>query len=229
MQRTFRTKLRRFRHRAFNYGPKSWATRRVIANFADKAGLVYFGSVNQHNDEHNVIRGFTASLTHTDDHYCVGSFEGYDVMLVKRTDFVQNLDGSTSSHDWSILAITLQNARHIPHLFIKPLGHNEKAYNNFFATFPALKEAGIGVTKEYGQDFLSRFKIYVKPSHSIEVEDVINEKTARTMGAHFWPRSAEINDNMLYIYDNSSKITNHSLSGLMKSGIWLAQQLDEQD
>lgn len=41
----------------------------VLKKFAHKIGLVYFGVVDQHQDDHEVIRGLTVSTTHRDDHY----------------------------------------------------------------------------------------------------------------------------------------------------------------
>lgn len=228
MKRTSATKLHQFWYSLGSRGPLYWKTRRMIAKFASKTGLVYFGAVHQHDDEHSVIRGFTASLTHTDNHYCVGSFEGYDVLLVNRTDFLQNHDKSISSHNWMILAISLQNVRDIPHLLLRSTGPKESAYRAFFTIFPLLKEVSFGVLNKYGQEFLNRFKLYTKPSHAIEVEEIIDKDIYQALGAHFWPRSAEISGNMLYIYDNNPNITRHSLDALMQQGVWLAQQLDKQ-
>ena len=56
--------------------------RHIIKKFTNKIGLVYFGAVNQHQDDNRLVRGFTVSQSHQDDHYSVGTVEGYNVTLV---------------------------------------------------------------------------------------------------------------------------------------------------
>ena len=48
------------------------ATKKIIKQFAHKFDLVYFGYVNQREDEHELIRGITVAASHVDSHFCVG-------------------------------------------------------------------------------------------------------------------------------------------------------------
>jgi hypothetical protein len=61
-----------------HYSPRLRARGVVLRRFSKKLGFVYFGNVDQHDDEHEVIRGLTVSTTHKDAHYAVGSFDDYD-------------------------------------------------------------------------------------------------------------------------------------------------------
>ena len=61
---------------------RSRMTSSAVRKFADSLGMVYFGLVNQRNDEHRLVRGHTVSATHRDDNYCVGTIRGYDTCLL---------------------------------------------------------------------------------------------------------------------------------------------------
>ena len=82
--------------------------RGAIESFADKAGLVYFGYVDQRDDDHRLIRGHTVSATHQDNHYCIGTVRGYDVMLVLRNDVVRVPSGTRLlSGGWACIRMHL--------------------------------------------------------------------------------------------------------------------------
>ena len=61
---------------------KTRATRQAMRRFADRAGLVYFGYANQHDDDHRLVRGHTVSHTHIDDYLCIGTIRGYDTTVL---------------------------------------------------------------------------------------------------------------------------------------------------
>ena len=72
---------------------------------AEKVGLVYFGYVDQRDDDHRLIRGHTVSQTHQDNHYCIGTVRGYDVMLALRNDVIRTRSGKDERCHWLIYAI----------------------------------------------------------------------------------------------------------------------------
>lgn len=57
---------------------------KLFRDFADKLGFVYFGFVDQRDDEHQLIRGLTLSTTHRDDNYCVGTYHSYDIAFCEQ-------------------------------------------------------------------------------------------------------------------------------------------------
>ena len=210
------------------WSPNARTRKRIIKKFADKIGLIYFGFVNQHSDDHKIIRGFTVSASHQDNHYSVGSFDGYDVSIVDRCDAIWQPDNSIKTFNWLIMAFDLHTVQDIPHFFLNALNHDPKPYASLFTTFPALKEIGLGTFEDYGIEFTSRFSIYAKPTDSIQIERLIPANTARILGAHFWPLSIEQHENVLYIYSDIEHVTSHLLDTMLENGLWLARFLDSQ-
>lgn len=202
--------------------------KRLILKFAKKMGLIYFGAVDQHKDEHKVVRGFTVSSSHRDYHYSVGSVDGYDMILVDRTDVISQKDGSTAIYNWLIMAFDLNTKIDVPHLFINSNNHNPAAYGSLFDTFPILTPVTLGTFEAYDPEFTNRFTIYTQPSDFIEVERLFPSRTIRVLGAHFWPYSAEVKDGVLYIYSSDDHITQNTLDTMLEIGIWLAKQIDSQ-
>jgi hypothetical protein len=196
--------------------------------FAEKTGLVYFGSVSQHSDEHKIVRGFTVSSSHQDRHYSVGSVGGYDTILVDRNDAVWQSDGSIAIYNWLIIAIDLHTERDIPHFFLHANRRSSKAYETLFTAFPAMKEIHLGTFDRYSPEFTSRFSLYSQPSVSIEVERLFPSDITRVLGAHFWPLSVEQYESILYIYSDGKRVTPSLLNAMLENGLWLAGHLDSQ-
>ena len=40
------------------------AARKIVQQFAEQAGLIYFGTINPRDDDYHPIRGYTMSTTH---------------------------------------------------------------------------------------------------------------------------------------------------------------------
>lgn len=202
--------------------------KRVITKFVKKMGFVYFGSVNQHHDDHRIVRGFSVSSTHHDNHYSVGAIDGYDVTLVDRSDTTRDDDGKKVAFNLMIIEIDLHTANDIPHIFISAKNHDPKPYINLFRTFPALKEVDMGTFEPYGPEFTSRYDIFAKPTQAIEVERLFPASSARIIGAHFWPFSAEVHEKTVYMYADNERVTSNLLDALIENGVWLAKHLDLQ-
>lgn len=200
--------------------------RKVIMRFVDKIGLVYFGNVDAHVDEHSVVRGLTVSSSHQDSHYAVGSFDGYDVSIVDRVDTVEVSPGQLKTHNWLIVAIDLQNSKDVPHMFIGAHHHEDSSYSKLFTAFNTLQPVALGTFENYSGEFTKRYNVYAAPSHFIEAEQYFTSEITRMMAAHFWPLSIEVVDSVLYVYSDSSIVTTHLLEIMVKNGLWLAKQLD---
>lgn len=221
----------KFRHLSYNIIhniPANRVKKRLITRFTKKSGLVYFGTVDQHKDEHRVVRGFTVSSSHRDYHYSVGSVDGYDVALVDRTDIISQKDDSIIDYNWLILAFDLHTKIDVPHLFINSNSHNPAAYATLFEIFPILTPVILGTFENYDTEFTNRFTIYTQPSDFIEVERLFPAKTARVLSAHFWPYSAEVKDGVLYIYSSDNHISQNTLDTMLEIGVWLVKQIDSQ-
>lgn len=199
---------------------------RTIKKFSKKIGLVYFGAVNQHTDEHQVVRGFTASSTHHDYHYCVGSIDGYDITIVDRDDASSSVDGSIKFNNWLVLSFKLQTHQDVPHVFVNANNHDTHAYSNIFAIYPALGQINFGTFEQYDIEFTSRFKVYSLLTDSIMIERLLPANATRVLGAHFWPYSAELNEGYLYVYCDANNISSSTLDAMFEGGLWLARYID---
>lgn len=199
---------------------------RVLKKFTEHLGLVYFGMVDQHDDEHSAIRGFTASLTHSDSHYAVGTYEGYDIRLVDRFDVLRIPGHDNHQQLWTIIEIKLQS-RGLPHVFFVPTGRESGEYARLFATQPHLQPLNsmIGASN-HSPEFHGRYQILARPTFSHEVERLFSSPIIVSMGARFWPHGVEIDHDTLYLYLTQSKLTKSVLETSLASCLWLADIID---
>jgi hypothetical protein len=198
----------------------------IIRQFAQKIGLVYFGVVDQHQDDHDVIRGLTVSTTHRDDHYAVGSFDGYDISLVDRFDIVMNHHGAPEEHSWVILQISLENGDELPHMFMKPNNHAQNAYTKFFNAYTYLKPVNGLFQGSHSAEFHSRYEVFMNASKAIEIEEILTPKVTHTIAARFWPHAIEIFEGKVYVYTTQTQLTETLLDTCLESALWLARTLD---
>lgn len=201
----------------------------LLRKFARKIGLVYFGVVDQHQDEHEVIRGLTVSTTHIDDHYAVGSFDGYDVSLVDRFDVLVDPKGESSEHSWIILRLGLQTPRNFPHLFLNPLSHADGAYSKFFNAHNTLKPVNDLFIAEHTQEFHSRYEVLANSTHAQNIEAIFTPEVTKTIAARLWPHAVEIFDGYVYVYTTQTELSEVLLETCLESALWLAQVLDKED
>lgn len=201
---------------------------RVIMKFAEKLGFVYFGSVDQHHDDHHIVKGLTVSSSHDDAHYSVGSFDGYDVSIVDRIDTIKKPNGKPITHSWIIVEIDLHN-NDIPHVFVGAHDHSDSAYEKLFTAFPALQPVPLGTFEQYPDEFTKRYSLFGMPAQFITIEKYFNAELTRTIAAHFWPYSFEVTDGALYVYADNQIVSMHLLDSMLKNALWLAEQLDKTD
>lgn len=225
MKARFSSKIRTVSHNIFRNITATRSDRRVFERFDKKNGLIYFGAVNQHTDE-NIIRGFTASATHQDNHFSVGTISDYNVSIVDRSDALLNDGGSVWFNNWIIIAIDLKNNQDLPHIFFGANNQNDNPYKTLFETNSILQKINLGTFETYGEDFTSRFTIYSPLADAIQVEKLFPAVTARVISTHLWPYSVEITKSVLYVYCSSERVTTNDLTGMLNIGLWLARHVD---
>lgn len=208
------------------FSPKAHARSRVIRRFVKKLGLVYFGAVDQHRDDHQVVRGLTISTSHQDNHYAVGSYNDYDVSVVDRSDAVRQADG-VIRHTWFIMQIDLKSTRQLPHVFLKPNNHNSESYQRLFTAFGSLQPINTLLVGQHGSEFHDRYQLYAVPTHTQEAERYFSHTVTQQIASRFWPYAIELFDNKLYIYDTEVSLNETRLQMILESGVWLAETLDE--
>ncbi len=228
MSRTILKQVRRYARRIFLNPVNNRTRKHVISKFASKYKLNYVGFIDQSNINYSVIRGFSVSSSHEDNHYCIGQVSDYDVALVDRVDAIWKPDGSTVQHNWLVMSFNLKTKSDIPHFFIHARNHESDAFRTLFSTHPSIKEADLGTFENYSPEFTSRFNIYTQPSLVIQIEKLLPNSAARVIGAHFWPLSAEHQDHVIYIYADNKQVTANLLDTMLKCGLWLAKHLDHQ-
>lgn len=200
----------------------------VISKFANKSGMVYFGYVDKMSDDYKVVRGFTVSASHQDNHYTVGTIDGYNIRLVHRTDTIWQ-DNRPTTHNWLIMAIDLQTQEPIPHFLIGANNRDLRPFSALFSSFPNMHPmSSCDLGKNADKEFVSRFSIYARPAKAADVLSLFTIDATRTLAAHFWPLSVEQHDNVLYIYSVDDKVTAMLLETMLKNGLWLANHLDNQ-
>lgn len=199
--------------------------RRVFTQFADKLGLVYFGYVDQRDDEHRLVRGLTVSGSHRDNHYCIGSFNGYDITLVERTDTLHFPGKPSKNHTWIIMVFDLHAIRDLPHIFVGLHTHSDTFYSHLFTKFASL--TSVPLLQPYSPGFVGRYRMYTEPSQFHAAQQFITPEMAKVIGDHFGSFTFEIAENCLYMYTEHQRPTASLLDAMIKNGAWLARSIDE--
>ncbi len=195
-----------------------FAIGQVIKQFAAKHHLVYFGGVDSTSDEHQLIRGITASTHHTDNHYTVGTFEGHDLMLVQRRKVVSHPGKPSSNYSWLILAIDLKHSG-LPHIFVDGLHHSDAFYANLHIGFAKLQDltnlvAPIGKARLFAPtDALPVLHSLLKPDFIDSVRSFSNF-------------DYEVKDDQLFIYSVNPTVSTTLLSDMLRVGVWVANYLN---
>jgi len=201
--------------------------RRVFMQFADKMGFVYFGYVDQRSDEHRLIRGLTVSATHRDNHYCVGSYEGYDIALTERVDTIKYPKKPSKRHEWIIMTFDLHSSIDVPHIFLGLHTHSETFYAHLFTKFSQLSKVHPGTISLYDTSFTDRYVMYAQPDQAIAAEQLIDTQIAKVIADHFGSLTIEITEGCVYLYAEHQRPSTATLEKMLKYGTWLARTLDD--
>jgi hypothetical protein len=201
------------------------ASKSVFKNICEEYSLVYFGSVSQHQDEHEMVRGVTLSPNHQDKHYSVGSIQGHDVILVERTDTVSYPGKHSENYTWLILQVDLRGVD-MPHTFVDAHHHDEAFYDNLFMKFARLTRVDKSLFADYDPMFLERFSLYATPDGADLLPTYMMFDTASTLAHHFGHFDFEWFQDRLIIYSTGRPATKHLMDNMIRAGIWLAGELN---
>ena len=200
----------------------------MLRIFSDMVGLVYFGSVHQHDDDHDAVRGFTASLTHRDSHYCVGTYNGFDIRIVDRYDIIKGDPGKPPKEQfWTIIEITL-DAKDIPHMFFVPTGQFGGEYSRLFATQQHMQPIN-SLMSNHSPEFHGRYQILSRITNSHKVENLFSSPIIVGISTRFWPRGIEIEKGKLLIYIQERRLDKTALELTLSSALWLAEMINNTD
>lgn len=198
----------------------------VFRNFASHFDMVYFGRVHQDDDDQQLVRGITVSNQHLDEHYCVGTVQGFDVILLKRTDkMILPNTTRTESYKWVLLQLDLHQTYDHPHVFIDGGHHNEAFYQNLFIKFSRLMKVDKALMLGEPR-FSDKFTAYTPPDALDELPEIMRSGVGETMATHFAHLDFEWFQDRLIVYSTGKMPTKHLLEHMLRAGIWLAGVLD---
>ena len=202
--------------------------RRTFQQFADKIGLVYFGYVDQRNDEHSLIRGLTVSTKHRDNHYCIGSFDSYDITLVERIDTIHHPGRASDTHSWIIMTLDLHRAVDLPHIFVGSHTHGKAFHSQLFTKYGNFNTVPLTLTNTDSHYFLKRYSIYAKAEQALSAERLFSPVITKEIADKFDGLAMEINEGTVYLYAENQRPSTALLDKMLSRGLWFAKQLDNQ-
>ena len=200
------------------------ATKKIVKQFATKYHLVYFGHVDSQEDDHQLIRGVTASTRHTDNHYTVGSFDGHDIMLVQRRNVVTFPGKPDTEYKWLIMETNLKHGG-LPHIFIDGHRHDETFYANLFVKEPKFQDFHQTLAAR-DPVFSAKYKVFALPHQYQEVGAVLLPELTTALVQHFPQFDFELVDDRLYVYASAHVVTVATLQEMLRASTWLASSLN---
>lgn len=210
-------------------GKKVFATqkhRRTIMRFAEKIGMVYFGSVDRDDDEQRIIRGLTTSPYYRDAHYTIGTYDGYDVSFVERSGAVKVPHGKPERQQWLVMEIDLRTRADIPHVFIGKQSHTQAFYLQFMTKFSYMTRIPISLAEGYSDTFLNYYTLYGRIVDEAAITNLFDPSLTKAIVDHFHELTVEVSENCLYLYAENRIPTELLLEAMLRYGVWLAQVID---
>lgn len=199
----------------------------ALKDTSKRLGLLYLGSVHHQDDDHEVIRGLTVSTTHSDKHYAVGNYDGYDIAVVDRSD-VSRTDSAIEHHTWCIIQISLRQPSRVPHTFLLPHDRATR-FSHLFVGMRQLQIIHELTEQQYGHEFTSRYNLYAPAHQALDVEATITPAVALNIAVRFWPHAIEVKEDKLFVYITEHRLTETVLGGAIESALWLAETLDQRE
>lgn len=199
---------------ALRYGRQRTKSFRAVTQ---KLGLVYFGAVDQHSDDHDVVRGLTASVSHKDRHFSVGTHDGYDIALVDRQD---------KNSRWCALRVSLHQPSQLPHFFVLPK-NREAGFRERIVGSRSLQPVESFLTFQQPAEFMSRYALLGLPQQGHILAEVITSQLLHAIAAHFWPHAIECHEGQLYVYITEHRLDETVVLSALQSALWLASLLDD--
>lgn len=194
--------------------------------FAEKVGLVYFGTVDHEDDEQRIVRGLTTSPHYRDTHYTIGTYDGYDVAFVERSGAVKVPHGKLERQQWLVMEVDLRTQADLPHVFLGKQSHTQAFYLQFMTKFSYMTRIPIGAPEGYDEKFLRHYTLYGRIVDQLEVTSLFDPALAKAIVDHFHELAVEVSDGCLYLYAENSIPTESVLESMLRYGVWLAQTID---
>lgn len=205
---------------------KTLSRSRLYHDACNRYGLVYFGTVSAQDDEHTMVRGLTVSTRHVDRHYCVGSVEGFEVILLERTDQLYFPYKQPESYRWTIVQIDLDRVR-LPHIFLDAHHHQSAFYDAFFAKYPHMRRGDANLFADHDPRFAHAFTTLSTPRDISIVMQVLNYDVTATLGHHFAHYDFELYEDKLLVYSSNRQPTKGVIDDIFRAGVWFAREIEK--
>lgn len=218
---------RTLRHMTPAHVMRTRVTKKTIQKFAEQVGMVYFGYVDQRDDDHRLVRGHTVSHTHIDNHVCIGTVRGYDATVLLRNDVVQMQPKPGGKRmqqrcHWLIATVDLHTKQTVPHVYIG-LKQHDSVYR---ASYSRLRPLAIGNLANYAPQFLGKYTVYGSATNMLEIERMITPQIASVITSHFTKMSIEVQHNTVYLYSENERPNETQLERLLSNALWMAESID---
>lgn len=224
--------MKRFQRIVHSLKPSSIAKNLNRTTFyrqaASRYDMVYFGNVDTKEDEHTLVRGLTVSPRHEDHHYCVGSVQGYDVILLERVDSLYFPYKKPAHFRWTILQVDLDRVQ-LPHLFLDAHAHPSVFYDAFFAKFQHMRKIDPTYFALHDKAFTNTFTLYSDMTQLQPALTLLNQEITATIGHHFSHFDIEFYEDKLLIYSSNRMPTREVIDHMFRLGIWLAREIEKAD
>lgn len=202
---------------------------KIYRQIAEEYDMVYFGQLQQHDDEHRIVRGMTASMNHVDDHYCVGTVDSYDIILLSRTDLIYHPNSKHNEHySWAVMQIDLHRQIELPHLILEGRRHRQMFYRQLNYKFPKLRLVESEMSR-FTEAFRKSYNIYYQLDKHQECINLLSPQLTAMISTHFSNFDFEIETDSLYVYVPAEKISYKVLENMLRAGLWLVRELEQQN
>lgn len=219
----FKTSIRRIRDLRKYVG-----NNRTFRQFVNQYDMVYFGKVNS-KDEAELVRGITMSRSKTDQHYCVGSAYGRDMILLQRSDRLLGAQGSEhENYTWNILAVDLKDTVHMPHTYIE--GRHRHGVG-FYAELSMRERNWVELPPHY----IGEYSLKFRKNHVVRIPNdyitifsrIISPLVGEQMAHYFGMFDYELLDDTLYVYYLAKLPSLERLDYMVKASVWLAGEIEK--
>lgn len=199
---------------------------RLYRAVCERYGLVYFGTVAGSDDDYAMVRGLTVSAQAVDRHYCVGSVDNFDVILLERSDQLYFPYKKPESYRWAILQVDINHVT-LPHAFLDAHQHQAVFYDSFSAKYPYLRKNDAGLFSDHHNKFSQIFSTYSALQDIESLQRYLSPAITNTLAYHFYHYDFELLDDKLLVYSSSQVPSMNTFDNLFRAGIWLAGELEK--
>ncbi|HEV2412300.1 MAG TPA: hypothetical protein VGS28_00665 [Candidatus Saccharimonadales bacterium] len=196
----------------------------AFRDYARKTGLTYLGHMSMSREEFELVRGVTLSASHADNHFIVGTYEGYDLTVLRRKVHLDHPLHQSRDFGWTIAQLDLHSET-LPHLLIISKHHEPILFEDIRLKAPT--HLILDTRLLPNQAFNDHFIVLVRIEEIDIILAILRSELLDIFVKHFRHFDVELLDDRLYVYDKRPAVTAHSLKELLTESIWLAKYIEE--